>query len=245
MGTVTENVAAHGTGAMNIDASRIGMSDEDRAVVDKRSGVGFGIGHTVGANHGRAEGMFTSAAGGRWPANLIHDGSDEVVALFPNVGDSHPPANADGVRTNHVFGADLAPRKFHAGFADTGSAARFFYCAKADRQDRDEGCDAFDKKPLNWSSGDQNPGSFQAEGTDKSARNNHPTVKPTALMRYLCRLVTPPGGTILDPFAGSGSTGKAAMLEGFEATLIEESPEYAAIAQARVDYVDSSKLVLR
>lgn len=87
---------------------------------------------------------------------------------------------------------------------------------------------------MHWSSGSQNPGSFQAEGTHKAAKNNHPTVKPTDLMRYLCRLVTPPGGTVLDPFMGSGSTGRGAILEGFHFIGIELDASYVAIAEARI-----------
>jgi len=120
---------------------------------------------------------------------------------------------------------------------DLGEAAsRFRYCAKADRTDRNEGCEHFARKPLNWSSGTQNPGSFQAEGTDRTSPNHHPTVKPTDLMRYLCRLVTPKGGTVLDPFMGSGSTGKAAMLEGFNFIGVDLSAEYIEIARARIDF---------
>ncbi|WP_264820487.1 DNA-methyltransferase [Mangrovibrevibacter kandeliae] len=115
-----------------------------------------------------------------------------------------------------------------------GPAARFFYCAKASRADRNDGLADFEKKPLLWSSGTKNPGSFQAAGTDKSAQNPHPTVKPTELMRWLCRLVTPPGGTVLDPFCGSGSTGRGAVLEGFNFIGIEMTPEYVPIAQARI-----------
>lgn len=135
---------------------------------------------------------------GRWPANLIHDGGDEVLAAFPK------------------------------------GAARYFYCAKASRADRDDGLDGFEKKPLLWSAGTQNPGSFQSAGTDKSARNPHPTVKPTELMRYLCRLVTPPGGTVLDPFMGSGSTGRGAVLEGFSFIGVEMDASYFDIADARI-----------
>lgn len=134
-----------------------------------------------------------------------------------------------------------APGRWPANAAFDGEAAallgessRFFYCAKASRADRNAGLDeSFAKKPLNWSSGDQSPGTFQSDGTDKNARNHHPTVKPFALMAWLCRLVTPPGGHILDPFAGSGSTGRAALSEGFSFTGIELDPEYAAIARAR------------
>ena len=90
------------------------------------------------------------------------------------------------------------------------------------------------KKPLNWSSGEKNPGTFQSPGTDRSARNYHPTVKPTELMRWLCRLVTPPGGTVIDPMMGSGSTGRAAVLEGFNFIGMEKEPQYMPIARARI-----------
>jgi DNA modification methylase len=122
------------------------------------------------------------------------------------------------------------------GASDPALATRFLYCPKASREDRNEGCEHLVKKPLLWSSGTQNPGSFQAEGTDRTSPNHHPTVKPTDLMRYLCRLVTPKGGMVLDPFAGSGSTGKAAVLEGFAFMGIELSAEYLEIARARIDF---------
>lgn len=120
---------------------------------------------------------------------------------------------------------------------DRGEAvSRFRYCAKATREDRNEGCEHFPRKALNWSSGTQNPGSFQAEGTDRTSPNHHPTVKPTDLMRWLVRLVTPAGGLVLDPFMGSGSTGKAAMLEGLRFTGIDLTPEYVEIARARIEF---------
>lgn len=123
------------------------------------------------------------------------------------------------------------------GFGDSGGAARFFYTAKASRTERNAGLsEDFEAKALHWSSGDQSPGTFQSEGTEKKARNHHPTVKPIALMRWLCRLVTPPGGVILDPFLGSGTTGIAALLEGFEFIGIEREAEYAAIAEARIAF---------
>jgi site-specific DNA-methyltransferase (adenine-specific) len=139
---------------------------------------------------------------GRWPANLITDGSDEVVGLFPqttSTGGSGPASRGYSSDGRTVSGSCAAT----GGFGDTGSAARFFYTAKASRDDRSDG-------------------------------NTHPTVKPTDLMRYLCRLVTPPGGIVLDPFMGSGSTGKAAMLEGFGFIGIEREAAYHAIAERRV-----------
>lgn len=236
IGTVEANWREHGTGALNIDGCRIPVDDAtyarnasgDRGHADNRErAMDFGM--TAGK----------ASAIGRWPANLIHDGSDEVLAAFPReAGAAAPVHKRNGDKFRTAYGAfkgnvDEAGSTFHA---DTGSAARFFYAAKASREDRNEGCENMPKKPLNWSSGEQSPGTFQSEGTDRSAHNAHPTVKPADLMRYLCRLVTPPGGTVLDPFMGSGSTGKAAVLEGFSFIGIELSPEYATIAEARIDH---------
>jgi site-specific DNA-methyltransferase (adenine-specific) len=117
-----------------------------------------------------------------------------------------------------------------------GAADRFRYCAKTSRAERNAGLDGFEPQPILWSSGEQNPGSFQADGTDRSARNPHPTVKPIALMRWLVRLVSRPGGVVLDPFAGSGSTGCAAVLEGVDFVGIERDPDYLAIAEARIQW---------
>lgn len=245
VGTVAANVEAHGTGALNIDASRVPLASED----DARD---FEFNHNgcnrstvpAGGKLGMHDGGWKVRKGdvlvpeGRWPANIIHDGSDDVVALFPSkAGAAAPVTTRNGDKFRNTFGAfggdiDEAGSTFRG---DAGSAARFFYCAKASRSDRNEGLDGRDKKALNWSSGTQNQGSFQAEGTDRTSENHHPTVKPTELMRYLCRLVTPPGGLILDPFAGSGSTGKAAVLEGFRFVGIELEAEYAAIAAARIE----------
>jgi site-specific DNA-methyltransferase (adenine-specific) len=166
-----------------------------------------------------------------------NQGSDEVVGLFPDSkGQQGDVRGTEQSRTGDEntscygeYGRVPAAKR-----GDSGSAARFFYCAKASRADRNEGCEGIAKKPLNWSSGEQSPGTFQAEGTDRSAHNNHPTVKPTALMRYLCRLVTPPNGIVLDPFMGSGSTGKGAVLEGFSFIGIELDPEYFKIAEKRI-----------
>lgn len=117
---------------------------------------------------------------------------------------------------------------------DSGSAARFFYTAKASRFDRNDGLQGLPEKPLLWSSGEQNPGAFQSPKTKRSSPNNHPTVKPTELMRWLARLVTPPGGILLDHFCGSGSTLKAAELEGLSAIGIEKDPDSVAIARHRI-----------
>lgn len=259
IGTVAENMAKHGTGALNIDACRIGTDDTRRI----KAGGANQLPHEDDAWNPKTVEVWSE--NGRWPANLIHDGSDEVFAVFPDAPGQLADASSSNSsrKTQFVYG-DMKPGNGREGEPsadsendgigfkmkpgarrlDEGSAARFFYCAKTDRQDRDEGLDGRGKKPLNWSSGEQNPGSFQSPNTDRSARNHHPTVKPTALMRYLCKLVTAPGGTILDPFAGSGSTGKAAILDGFSFIGIEQETEYAEIAEYRIAHVDPSAMSL-
>lgn len=222
-GTIAANVQAHGTGAINIDACRVGTKG-GTAKGSKPQGEGNGI---YGAGlHGACE--IKQLDAGRWPANLIHDGSDEVLAAFPaNAGAAAPVKGTEdsAASTGNVTGKRARVKgAFHG---DSGSAARFFYCAKASRKDRNEGL--------------PDPGpQFQrgttlrnVENTDTKG-NNHPTVKPTDLMAYLCRLVTPPCGIVLDPFMGSGSTGKAAMREGFRFTGIEMDPDYFEIAKARI-----------
>lgn len=254
IGTVAENVQQHGTGAMNIKACRI----PGEAVPINRLEKWSGFGQEKRPDYEQEINML-----GRWPANLIHDGSEEVVAAFPDAPGQMADASTDAAqrKTQNVYGAMRRGSQEESRFdenegavgfkmkpgarrLDEGSAARFFYCAKASREDRNEGCEEFAKKPLLWSSGTQSPGTFQSEGTERAAQNNHPTVKPTELMRYLCRLVTPEGGTVLDPFMGSGSTGKAAMMERFNFIGIELSEEYAAIAEARLAAVTRQGILL-
>jgi site-specific DNA-methyltransferase (adenine-specific) len=175
---------------------------------------------------------------GRWPANLIHDGSEEVVGLFPESKDG-----VAGARTGRFcgYGGGWGPQPDHKkGYGSSGSAARFFYCAKANKADRDEGCEGLEAihraNGNKWTDQDYRVANGERPPSAESGprRNHHPTVKPTDLMRYLCRLVTPPGGVVLDPFTGSGSTGKAAILEGFRFIGIEREAEYVEIAKARI-----------
>lgn len=259
IGTVAENVARHGVGAVNIDRCRIDANEGGPLrVIDPKpeaNGVVYSGRQKPGAGFDGGSTAAGSTTLGRWPANVIHDGCDEVLAAFPEAAgqlqDVMP--NAPSAKTGTVYGkmnrhgeksrdaryTDRGATNFSAlpGVRrdDGGSAARFFYCAKASRADRDDGLnETFAKKPLLWSSGEQSPGTFQSEGTDKSARNAHPTVKPTELMRYLVRLVTPRGGMVIDPFLGSGSTGRGAVLEGFDFVGIESDVDYVAIAKARI-----------
>jgi DNA modification methylase len=206
-GTVAANVLAHGTGGINVDGCRVGSEARYNAPAGNEAGGNSLNMSAVGMPHDATGRM----ASGRWPANLIHDGSDEVVGLFPQTNKSTPSKghfrneNAAGDERTPIGAGLYGAGGWIAGsqHADTGSAARFFYTAKASRDDRSDG-------------------------------NTHPTVKPTDLMRYLCRLVTPPGGIVLDPFMGSGSTGKAAMLEGFEFIGVEREAAYHAIAERRI-----------
>jgi site-specific DNA-methyltransferase (adenine-specific) len=344
IGTVAENVLEFGTGGLNVDGCRVGTDDGTRnRPPSKPCNTYAQDAWTLNPDNRKpfeAEGL------GRWPANLIHDGSEEVVGLFPEkdgtVGACHDPNGSLG----YMGGAS---GRFVAGTRDSGSAARFFYCAKASKADRDEGLDssrtvkydvpkgassckdvstvlvallqrAICESTLRWhiaESGESIMGRCQLDSLStiataisrtteskilsllthslisdciadascatanggsragnadsssalqptttseslaalargvrlvvspmlsvisdaanwKPSTNIHSTVKPTALMRYLCRLVTPPGGIVLDPFMGSGSTGKAAVLEGFRFIGIERDPGYFEIAKRRI-----------
>jgi len=200
--TVAGNVLAHGTGALNIDGCRIHSDDAlGGEYTVKRLKPGATLDKT-GGNWRPEEGgvqFVGNMKPGRWPANVIHDGSDEVVEAF---GETMP--SRIGKPRGATAGEGLGMTRTGAEYSDAGSAARFFYSAKADADDR--------------------------------MGSKHPTVKPIDLMRYLVRLITPPGGVVLDPFAGSGSTGVAAMLEGFESILIEREAEYVADIHRKVNF---------
>jgi hypothetical protein len=211
-GTNVANILLHGTGALNIEACRVGTEDTRNL---KRGG-GNDFPHED--DSWRPVPILVGSANGRWPANLIHDGSEEVLAAFPSETVSGGDQNTSGAprENQRVYGA----MKLGNGRAgepsaerpgqrrnDAGSAARFFYSSKADADDR--------------------------------LGSKHPTVKPLDLMQYLCRLVTPPRGTILDPFAGTGTTGEAAWREGFRAILIEREAEYQADIARRMELATS------
>jgi site-specific DNA-methyltransferase (adenine-specific) len=199
-GTVAANVMQHGTGALNIDGCRVGTE----STIRHNHG---GTGNPEYWRTGNGDDYTAGSDQGRWPANVIHDGSDEVLAAFPDSdgqqGDVRGTEPSSPMGGNTFGRMDLrVPAKARG---DSGSAARFFYTAKADSDDR--------------------------------LGSKHPTVKPVDLIAYLCRLVTPPGGTVLDPFAGSGTTGMAAMREGFNAILIEREVEYVADIKRRIAHV--------
>ena len=198
IGTVAENVLRHGTGAINVDGCRV----EGVPPSVPQPAFNSPTGRTYGMKTGEGRNGEMSHAQGRWPANLIHDGSDEVVGLFPQTTSrGHTPSarGAGGISCNGHSGQDEIKELWF----DSGSAARFFYTAKAAKSER--------------------------QGV------THPTVKPLDLMAYLCRLVTPPGGIVLDPFMGTGTTIIAALSEGFQGIGIERDPAYFAMAEHRLN----------
>lgn len=221
---------------LNIDACRVG--DEGGTRKSNLSKLPSVSCYGNGLNGGVVEPIDA----GRYPANLIHDGSPEVLALFPDSagsGGSVPNVKISGYGDGAVGtgSAEYLGGERTKVDCGTGSAARFFYCAKSSKRDRNEGLEAFDAviRQTVATSGLSKHSDGSPRNMAPASKNPHPTVKPTELMRYLCRLVTPPGGLIVDPFAGSGSTGKAAILEGFQFVGFELDPQYTAIANARLE----------
>jgi len=211
IGTIVANVLEHETGGLNIEGCRIG--DTVETWPSSRSyplRTKDNNGESYGSKNAEKQ-QTQETPNGRFPANFIHDGSDEVVSLFPQTGKSSGgKAKAGKFKGNYgSFSGDNAGASV-GGFGDSGSAARFFYCAKANK-------------------------------SEKGSDNIHPTVKPVALMKYLCRLVTPPKGVVLDPFMGSGTTGVAAKGEGFEFIGMEREGDYYDIASARINNTRSKR----
>lgn len=244
IGTVAENVKTHGTGAINIDGCRVAINPE---VDDARlGGKGDWSSEKMALNaYGDYEGRRVGSSNlGRFPANVIHDGSEEVVGMFPQGRSAgNHPTTFITQDNNQVYSKGVGNTQGQL-YADSGSAARFFYCAKASKADRNAGLEGFEEKERPTLNNYVSPSEGRTAPKNGSPqRNHHPTVKPTELMRYLCRLITPPNGTVLDPFAGSGSTGKAAILEGFSFIGIEREKEYAEIARARIAHVSGGLFV--
>lgn len=255
IGTVAANVLEYGTGAINIDGCRVMSHDATetaRTPSSTENTTSFGKSLVMGG---------AGSDLGRFPANLIHDGSDEVVGMFPDSkgsGGSLPQVKITGYGDkigdgeSSYIGGDRTP--FDSG---SGSAARFFnscqfddedletipliYCAKASKSDRESGLESHPIGKAGSLNMRTDKHSEENGQTTAPRANIHPTVKPTALMRHLIRLVTPPGGTTLDPFTGSGTTGKAAMLEGMNFIGIELSPEYFEIASKRILHARDNK----
>jgi len=262
VGTVAENYAAWGTGGLNIEGCRIQTDETLRAgagVIPCRHDehVPRGRAGEASATNRYMDNGATSFAAtpgprggdvaGRWPANVIHDGSDAVICAFPDApGQQGDLQGQSRKRVSRGIYGDMpvAPDAPDApARKDSGSAARFFYCAKASAKDREAGLADFKKRSSGYASNTSGQHiTRRDDGYETPQRaNHHPTVKPTELMRYLCRLVTPADGVVLDPFMGSGSTGRGAVLEGLRFIGMEMEAEYAAIAIARISQAETER----
>jgi len=227
-GTIAQNVMTWGTGAINIDGCRVKRDDGDDSVAGSRTAT-FGTQETVSGGNG--SGGWEQNDIGRFPANFIHDGSDEVLQLFPNSKAGKPQEKRG---TGGIWGkGDGHSIPVGPSYGDDGSAARFFYCAKPSTAERNAGLEGLQKKKADTRS-DVAAGMWK----DKNAahQNHHPTVKPITLMRYLIRMVVPPNGIVLDPFLGSGTTGVAAIQENIDWIGFEMNPDYADIAHRRTGH---------
>ncbi len=221
--TVAENVMIYGVGGINIDECRVGTSESDKYDIRHYTNEDCFINNKPKVSKFQVK---PKNELGRFPANIIHDGSEEVVSLFPYTESgkmtSEHQRHTDG-SPNGIYGKFDKEHPLSETYGDSGSASRFFYTAKASKKDRDEGLGGFKQKQT-------------------TRKNIHPTVKPCELMQYLVRLVAPKGATILDPFMGSGSTGKAVMFENRERDAdykfigIDLEKEYCVIAEMRIDY---------
>jgi len=241
IGTVGANVLEHGTGALNIDGCRIGAERRYNSYAGNEN-----IGFTAGDDRSKTgKGLYAgnkdggSFVQGRWPANIIFD-EDAGAELDAQTGVSK---SGVAVRHNGVTGGTIGPPGNKEvgtpdlGYGDTGGASRFFYCAKANKSERNAGLEGFEAKRESDGVGADNP----RNRTNQARANFHPTVKPLALMRYLVKLVTPPNGIVLDPFLGSGTTAVAAILEGFKWVGCEMTDEYLPIIEARVAWAKEER----
>jgi site-specific DNA-methyltransferase (adenine-specific) len=237
--TVAGNVLKYGTGGINIDGCRIALNGEQNPK---------GSAKRVYASNEYAEDKIygknkETSNLGRFPANVILDGSEEVISQLPNTKSGLMKQHIDGGSFN-CYGKQY-PREVKT-IGDNGSASRFFYCAKASPSERNKGLEDFEDKFIagsNQAIAELKRGNEEFEKKDENStgyssvrkvKNNHPTVKPVSLMKYLCKLITPVNGVVLDPFMGSGSTGIACKLENFNFVGIEKEKQYCIIARARI-----------
>jgi DNA modification methylase len=239
IGTVAENVLTHGTGGLNIDASRIDGKPRTTHTDGNHRGNTELYGQVSGGNYEGAQ--------GRWPANLILDEytAELLDEQSGKVRSNHNKTNDNSGFGDSYVGGSLTRPVSGPMYSDSGGASRFFYVAKASKRDRNEGLEELEdsgQHKWNGSVGHRGVGDYYPDGTPRPVnpmKNFHPTVKPTALMQYLVKLITPPGGTVLDPFTGSGSTGKAAILEGFDFIGIELTEDYWPIIEGRLKHSEA------
>jgi len=246
-GTYVNNALTWGVAGLWIDGGRVAHgNDVDLSLIQHTQQDGRPEQWRMNRSQNGRE-IPTYKPEGRFPANFIHDGSGEVVGLFPQTTSGKVAAGTmRGLKSNHnVAYADIAAGTELTGYGDSGSAARFFYCAKASRSERNAGLEGMAESKVhpsgnNWAqttmwNGENGDEEWRKKNPNNPQQNHHPTVKPIELMRYLVRLTkTPTGGVVLDPFTGSGTTGIACELEGREFIGIEREPEYVEIAEKRI-----------
>lgn len=238
IGTVAANVLEYGTGGLNIDGSRIGANGGTRKGEVARGSATQNV-YGSGLNGGTV----IPLNAGRWPANVI---LDEYTAALLDEQSGVSKSGKPGVRTSDGFNANaygsgmgIKTGQDNGEYGDKGGASRFFYVAKASKRDRNEGLEELpEQRHADRKKSDGVGGNNPRNRTNVPKSNFHPTVKPTTLMRYLVKLVTPPEGIVLDPFTGSGSTGKAAILEGFQFIGIELTEDYLPIIEGRLVYAN-------
>lgn len=245
-GSLVDNVIEYGVGGINIDECRVGNELIEYYPSDLTETHGNKFGHGAYVPKDKTKPLITHT--GRFPANTIltydENDFDEVCGGFPNTKGFYRP-NCKDKSYNQSSNIKLGGGNVSSQYNDSGSASRYFYCAKASKKDRDEGLDTFIEEKVN--DGRQTPIDNAFQRGETLRKNTHPTVKPTDLMQYLVRLVTPNNGIVLDPFNGSGSTGKAVMYENKERNKnykyigIELTEEYLPIAKARIEYVCNLK----
>ena len=257
-GSIVDNVLKYGTGALNIDKSRIGVEERTNPIYDN-SGNYFN-------SDTKWKGTTTTTTTGRFPANLIHDGSDVVLKEFHKYGNTKSGKN--GIRNsvkseNHIYSKGIGKDKGdnNGEYGDEGSVARFFYCTKTSTGERNTGCEEMEDvigdisniagKRLKcrtcgkWYITSDNCKCEKPDWIMPVTKNNHPTVKSVKLMSYLINLIMPPNGIVLDPFMGSGTTGIAALLNGYDFIGIEKQEEYMLIAEARINKYEEFRKYLK
>ena len=246
-GTVASNVLEWETGGLNIDGSRIG-TEGGGTHCDKRDEQGNCLGHNgTGKFSDTVHAQQLDTPQGRWPANIILDPytAELLDEQAPAAGGGFGIRGKGGsTYANGVgFANTLAETGQTVGYGDSGGASRFFYVAKASKRDRNEGLDGLEGKQASYASDTRlhNNGDGSPRNKEETTKNFHPTVKPTSLMEYLIKLVTPEGGTVLDPFTGSGSTGKAALLNDFKFIGIELTEEYLPIIEGRLKFAQQKE----
>ena len=234
--SIVANVLKHRTGGIHIDGCRIEGEKQTRNSNPVMNGGKYA------QNENADRKKTTPDTKGRFPSNVMHDGSEEVLKIFPSTSKS---AGGGGVKITgkNVYGK-YNGREYDKtiGYGDEGSVARYFYCAKTSKAEKNKGLEGLPIKKTSSMAGRRDSHDMEGYSIDNDVtgrfvtekQNVHPTVKPVKLMRYLCRLITPKGGTVLDPFMGSGSTGIAAKDEGFEFIGIEREKEYFEIAERRI-----------